>query len=63
MEADRYCIVFLDVSQVFDKIWIKVYFINKINKIKNSFPTDLYAIIESYLSALTFKVKYREVIT
>jgi hypothetical protein len=39
MEADRYCAaVFLDVSQAFDKIWHE----RLLNKIKNSFPSDLY---------------------
>jgi len=46
MEADRYCTAaFRDVSQAFDKLWHQ----RLDYKIKNSFPTDLYAIIKSYL--------------
>jgi len=60
MKADRYCsAIFLDVSQAFVKIWHR----GLLYKIKNSFPTDLYAIIRSYLLHRTFRVKYREVIT
>jgi hypothetical protein len=53
MEADRYyTAVFLDVSQAFDKISHQ----GLRHKIKNSFLTDLYAIIRSYLLHRTFKV-------
>jgi hypothetical protein len=57
MKAARYCIAaFLDVSQAFDNVWHQGQF----HKIKNSFPTDLYAIIRSYLLHRTFRVKHRK---
>jgi hypothetical protein len=59
IEVGRYCTaVFLDVSRAFDKVWYHELFY----KIKNSFPTDLYA-IKSYLLQRTFRVKYGEVVT
>jgi hypothetical protein len=51
--------VFLDVLQAFDKVWHE----GLLYKIKNSFPTDLYAVIKSYLLRKTFKVKYAKVVT
>jgi len=61
MEAGTYCsVIFLDISQAFDKIWNR----GLLYKIKNRFSTDLYIIIKSYLleSIRIFRVKYREVI-
>jgi len=49
--------IFLDISP--DKVWNQ----KLLYKIKNSFPTDLYAIIRSYLIYRTFRVKYEEVVT
>jgi len=40
-------VVFLDVSEVFDEVWREG--LQKDYKIKNSFATDLYAVIKSYL--------------
>jgi len=60
MEAGRYCTtVFLDVSQAFDKIWHQ----ELLYYIKNSFLTDVYAIIRAYPLHKTFRVKYEEVVT
>jgi len=58
MEAGTAIAVFLDVLQAFDKVWHQ----GLLYKIKNSFPTDLYAIIRFYLLHRTFRVKYGEVI-
>jgi transcription initiation factor IIE alpha subunit len=59
MEASRYSTaIFLDISQAFDKFWHH----GLLHKIKISFPTDLYAIIRSYLLYKTFKVKYEEIV-
>jgi len=59
IEPDRYCtVVFLDVTQASDKIWHQ----GLLYKIKNNFPTDLYAIIRSYLLYKTFRIKYGEII-
>jgi len=56
IEPDRYCTaVFLDVTQASDKIWHQ----GLLYKIKNNFPTDLYAIIRSYL---LYRIKYGEII-
>jgi len=49
----------LNVLQAFNKVWHD----GLIYKIKNSFPSDLYAIIKSYLLHRIFIVKYEEVIT
>jgi hypothetical protein len=46
------------MSQAFDKVWHQ----GLLHKIKNSFSTDLYAIIRSYLLHRTFRVKYGEVV-
>jgi hypothetical protein len=48
----------LDVSQAFGKVWHK----GLVYKIKNSFATDFYAVIRSYLLHRTFRVKYGEVV-
>jgi lysine/ornithine N-monooxygenase len=57
MEADRYCTaVFLEVSQAF--VWHQ----GLLYKIKNSFSTDFYTVISSYLLHRIFKVKYGEVV-
>jgi len=59
MEVGRYCTaVFLDISQAFDKVWHQ----GLLYKIKNSFPTDLYAIIRSYLLHRIFRAKYGEIV-
>jgi hypothetical protein len=54
-----YMIVFLNVLQIFNKVWYN----GLLYKIKNSFLFDLYVVIKSYLLYRTFIVKYREVIT
>jgi hypothetical protein len=60
MKTAKYCIaVFLDVLQIFDEFWHQ----RLLHKIKNSFPTDLYAIIRFYLLHRTFRINYGEVIT
>jgi len=60
MKAGRYCTaVFSDVSQAFDKVWHQ----ELLYKIKNSFPTYLYAIMRSPLLHRTVRVKYGEIVT
>jgi len=59
MDAGRYCTAaFLDVSQAFDKVWHA----GILHKIKSCFPSDLYAIIKSYLLQRTFRVKFGEMV-
>jgi len=58
MKPDRCYTVFLDVSQVFNKVWHQ----RLLHKIKKSFLIDFYAIIKSYLLHRTFRVKC-EVVT
>jgi len=58
--AGRYCTAaFLDVSQVFDKVWHA----GQLHKIKSCFSLDLYAIIKSCLLQRTFRIKFGEVVT
>jgi len=46
MNAGSYCTaLFLDVSQAFSKVWHA----DLLHKIKSCFPSDLYAIIKSYI--------------
>jgi len=60
MKAGTYCTaIFFNVSQAFDKVCHQ----ELLHKIKNSFLTNLYAIIKSYLLYRTFRVKYGEVVT
>jgi len=60
MDTGRYCTAaFLDVSQAFDKVWHA----DLLHKIKSCFPSDLYAIIKSYLLQRTFRVKFGGLVT
>jgi len=60
MEIGRHCSeVFLDVSQVFAKVWHR----GLLYKIKKRFSTDFYTIIRSYYIELLESLKYREKIT
>lgn len=60
MEAGRYCmVVFLDVSQAFDKMWYD----GLLHKAKNSLSFDFYVVIKSYLIYRTFLVKYGNAVT
>jgi len=60
-------LIFLDVSQAFDKVWHR----GLLYQIKNRLSNDLYVIIKAYLLHLnyyilaykTFRVKYGEVLT
>jgi len=63
MDADRYCTApFLDISQALGKIWHAA-IPCVLHEIKSCFPSDLYAIIKSYLIQRTFRVKYEEAVT
>jgi len=60
METDKYCTaIFFNVSQAFEKVWHD----RLLYKIKNCFPSDLYAVIKPYLLYRIFIIKYGKVIT
>jgi hypothetical protein len=56
LENKLYCnAVFLDISQVFDMVWHE----GLLYKLHSLPPTNIYRIIESYLTNRYFRTKYR----
>jgi hypothetical protein len=56
-EKGQYCTAaFLDISQAFDKVWHH----GLLYKLKTLFPTNIYAILQSYLQHRYFLIRYRD---
>ena len=60
IEKKEYCTAaFLDVSQAFDKVWIKgLHF-----KLKSNLSYPYYEILKSYLTDMHFMIKFNEQLT
>lgn len=59
-ERREYCsCIFLDVAQAFDKVWHE----GLLFKIKCFLPSNLHAVLESYMSNRVFRVKYKSFTT
>ena len=60
LEKKKYCsAVFLDIQQVFDKVWHE----GLLYKLKKVLPHTYYSILKSYLTSRQFMVKYADAIT
>ena len=57
LESNKYCTAaFLDISQVFDKVWHE----GVLYKIKTIFSDSIYKVLKSYLESRYILIKYRE---